>query len=79
MKTVVSSRGQIVVPKPIRDALGIRDGDILDVQESGTRIILTRLERPTAEVSLGHFLLSAPRIGDLDVSVSREPADDLTL
>ena len=79
MKTVVSSRGQIVVPKPIRDALGIRDGDILDVQESGARIILTRLERPTAEVSLGHFLLSAPRIGDLDVSVSREPADDLTL
>jgi AbrB family looped-hinge helix DNA binding protein len=79
MKTVVSSRGQIVVPKPIRDALDIRDGDILDVQESGARIILTRLERPTAEVSLGHFLLSAPRIGDLDVSVSREPADDLTL
>jgi AbrB family looped-hinge helix DNA binding protein len=79
MKTVVSSRGQIVVPKPIRDALGIRDGDILDVQESGARIILTRLERPTAEVSLGHFLLSAPRIGDLDVSVSREPADDWTL
>jgi AbrB family looped-hinge helix DNA binding protein len=79
MKTVVSSRGQIVVPKPIRDALGIRDGDILDVQESGARIILTRLERPAADVSLGHFLLSAPRVGDLDVSVSREPAGDLKL
>jgi bifunctional DNA-binding transcriptional regulator/antitoxin component of YhaV-PrlF toxin-antitoxin module len=67
------------VPKPIRDALGIRDGDVLDVQENGARIMLTRLERPTADVSLGHFLLSAPRIGDIDVSVSRGPAGDLKL
>jgi AbrB family looped-hinge helix DNA binding protein len=79
MKTVVSSRGQIVVPKTIRDSLGIQEGDVLDVQENGTRIILTKLERPKADLSLGHFLLSAPRIGDLDISVSREPANDLKL
>lgn len=31
MKTTIDSAGRLVVPKPIRDALGLRGGEQLDV------------------------------------------------
>lgn len=37
---VLSSKGQIVIPKDIRDALGLREGDKLEVALEGHRVVM---------------------------------------
>jgi AbrB family looped-hinge helix DNA binding protein len=41
MQTKVSSKGQIVLPGPLRRRLGIRAGDALDANIEAGRIVLT--------------------------------------
>jgi AbrB family looped-hinge helix DNA binding protein len=41
MQTKVSTKGQIVLPSPIRRKLGISTGDPLDAEVEGGRIVLT--------------------------------------
>jgi AbrB family looped-hinge helix DNA binding protein len=41
MQTRVSTKGQIVLPAPIRRKLGIRAGDPLDIAFENNRIVLT--------------------------------------
>jgi AbrB family looped-hinge helix DNA binding protein len=41
MQTRVSTKGQIVLPGPLRRKLGIRAGDPLDVSVEAGRIVLT--------------------------------------
>jgi len=53
-KTKVSSRGQVVIPKEIRERLGLKPGTILNVSIEGKRIILEpALEPPEIFVELG--------------------------
>ncbi len=47
MQTKVSTKGQVVLPGPLRRRLGIRAGDPLDAEIEAGRIVLTpRKERP---------------------------------
>jgi AbrB family looped-hinge helix DNA binding protein len=47
MQTKVSTKGQVVLPGPLRRRLGIREGDPLDVNVESGRIVLTpRRKRP---------------------------------
>ncbi len=39
MKAVVSQKGQVTIPKKLRDRLGIRPGELLDFQEEGGRLV----------------------------------------
>lgn len=49
METKVSTKGQVVLPGPLRRRLGIRAGDPLDVTIETGRIVLTpRTKRPRA-------------------------------
>ena len=41
MQTKVSTKGQIVLPAPLRRRLGIRAGDPLDAEIEAGRIVLT--------------------------------------
>ena len=41
MQTTVSTKGQVVLPGPLRRRLDIRAGDPLDAEVEGGRIILT--------------------------------------
>ena len=43
MRTKVSTKGQVVLPSPIRRRLGLQPGDSLDAELEGERIILTPL------------------------------------
>lgn len=40
MKTTVSTKGQIVLPGPVRRKLGIQTGDAMDVSVEAGRIVL---------------------------------------
>jgi AbrB family looped-hinge helix DNA binding protein len=47
METKVSTKGQVVLPGPLRRKLGIRAGDPLDANIEAGRIVLTpRTKRP---------------------------------
>ena len=41
MQTKVSTKGQVVLPGPIRNKLGLRAGDSLDATVEAGRIVLT--------------------------------------
>lgn len=52
MRTRISERGQITIPKAVRDRLGIRGGTELEFETEGGRIIVTKASRPDALRSL---------------------------
>ena len=53
MKTTVSERGQITIPKALRESLGIRPGQVLEMREEEGRIVATKVaaEDPLATVT----------------------------
>jgi AbrB family looped-hinge helix DNA binding protein len=59
MKTTVSERGQITIPKPLRERLGIRPGQKLEMREERGRLVATKvsaedpLDRVTGILKLG--------------------------
>lgn len=42
----LSTKGQIVLPREIREALGLQKGDKLEVRLEEDRVVLTRVEAP---------------------------------
>lgn len=42
MKTTVSEKGQITIPKPLRERLGLRKGQVLDVREDRGKLVMTK-------------------------------------
>ena len=42
MKTTLSEKGQVTIPKPLRLRLGIRAGQVLDVSEERGRLVMTK-------------------------------------
>jgi antitoxin PrlF len=42
MRSTVSEKGQITVPKPLRERLGIRPGDQLDLIEEHGRLVVKK-------------------------------------
>jgi antitoxin PrlF len=42
MKAIVSEKGQITIPKPLRMRLGIRKGQVLEVSENRGRVVLAK-------------------------------------
>ncbi len=45
MITTVSEKGQVTIPKPLRDRLGIRPGHVLDFREEQGRLVATKMTR----------------------------------
>jgi len=61
MKTRVSTKGQVVLPVPIRRQLGLRAGDPLDAKVHRGRIVLTpRRARPQKVSILADPLTGLP-------------------
>ena len=52
MRTKISTKGQVVLPSPIRSRLGLQPGDSLDAELEGERVILTprRTRRGSARI-----------------------------
>lgn len=52
METKISTKGQVVLPSPIRRKLGLRTGDPLDARVEGGRIVLTPRSTRSRKVSI---------------------------
>lgn len=49
LKTMVSKKGQVVIPKQARDKLSLTPGTVLTVQIEAKRVILEPLKEPPKE------------------------------
>ncbi len=59
----LTSRAQTTIPKPVRAALRLNEGDVITYQIEGDRVILTRARNDSAEAPLATFFEWA---GDAD-------------
>lgn len=57
MLTTIDRAGRLVIPKSIRDRLGLRGGEEVEVDERAGRIEITRPKRSVELVRDGHGLL----------------------
>jgi AbrB family looped-hinge helix DNA binding protein len=48
MKAKVSEKGQVTIPKRLRDSLGIEPGDVLDFDEESGRLVAVKQVPPDA-------------------------------
>jgi len=59
MKATVGERGQVTIPKPLRDRLGIRPGEEVEFSEETGRLVLRkadvlqRIQRVAGTLDLG--------------------------
>ena len=57
MEATVAERGQITLPKAVRDALGLTKGTLLKVELEGSRIILRKSVDDAISRARGKFAL----------------------
>lgn len=67
--TRLSSKGQIVIPKEIRDALRLRPGETLSVTRDGRRIILEAADHPRETITYAEFKRRMPPYRGKKVSI----------
>jgi AbrB family looped-hinge helix DNA binding protein len=73
-RAVVSEKGQVTIPKRLRDRLGIRPGQVLDFEEERGRLVATKAG---AEDAVGNVygILRLGRPTDELIEELRGPAD----
>ena len=74
MKTRVSEKGRITIPKAIRTQLDFRTGQVLDVREEGGRLVATK-EAPGDCVERAFGLLKISESTDRLIEELREKPD----
>ncbi len=57
MEATVAERGQITLPKAVRDALGLSKGTVLKVELDGSRIVLRKSVDDAISRARGRFKL----------------------
>ncbi len=78
MKTTLDRFGRVVVPKDIRDRLGLRPGAEIEIDEKGNEVVLKPVEHePALMVKEGILVYSGTAIGDLRDAVRAHREDRL--
>lgn len=76
MKTTVSEKGQITIPKRLRDRLGLRPGTVLDFEETDGRLIGRKM-LPADDLDDVYGILELPAGGtDAFIADIRGPGPD---
>ena len=66
MKTTLDRFGRVVVPKDIRDRLGLRPGAEIEIDEKGNEVVLKPVEHePVLMVREGVLVYSGKATGDI--------------
>jgi AbrB family looped-hinge helix DNA binding protein len=68
-RTRISSKGQVVIPKEIRDALHLKPGETLAVSREGRRIVLESSAPEVETISYDEFKRRVPAFSGRSVSV----------
>ena len=63
VKTILSSKGQVTIPKEVRDFLGLRAGDGVSFEIRGQQVMVKPLRRQTLENLLGSLKSEQPYLG----------------
>ena len=71
MKTIVSKKGQVVIPKEAREKLSLTTGTVLRVQVEGKRVILEPLQEPPKEA----FIQAGPDITEPILQEAKTTSD----
>jgi AbrB family looped-hinge helix DNA binding protein len=76
--TSLSAKGQIVIPKDVREELGWLEGQRLEVRRTGSGVLLTPTQTARPRISWEEFRYRIPRhdgpplsIEDMDAAVER--------
>jgi antitoxin PrlF len=75
MKATVGERGQVTIPKPMRDRLGIRAGQQVEFKEEPGRLIVSKAVPEDDPVTAVYGILKLPAPVDELVDEMRGPAD----
>lgn len=75
MKTKMTEKGQITVPKQVRERLGLRPGDQLDVEEQEGRLVARKLS-PVDPIASVWGIISLPQGTDEFIREIRGPGPD---
>lgn len=73
IEITISSKGQIVIPKDVRDALDLKAGEKLVLERVGRQLILKAPERARERISYEEFRRRVPKYEGPPVAV-----EDLT-
>ena len=76
MQVKLTSKGQLVIPKPIRDALHLRAGDRLDVEVVGQKIVLSPSVEEDLIWSLYGKFADIDMLSELEEEHRREVMDE---
>ncbi len=49
----VTRKGQVTIPKKLRETLNIKEGDLLNVEEKNGKIIFSKLDVPEPGIPVG--------------------------
>jgi len=76
METILDELGRIVIPKQVRDDLGLSPGSVLEVEERAEGIVL----KPVVEVAPlalrdGVLVFTGEVEGDVDAALRRDRAE----
>ncbi len=73
MKSTVSEKGQVTIPKPLRKKLGIRAGQVLEF-ESRNGVLIARKEAKAADAVDRVTGILPPMDVDKEIALMRGPA-----
>lgn len=76
MEATVAERGQITLPKAVRDALGLTKGSVLKVELEGSRIVLRKSVDDAISRARGRFRLDGFASTDAAMQALRSHAGE---
>ena len=71
VEITISSKGQIVIPKDVRDSLRLKPGEKLILSREGRRIFLDVPELPRERISYDEFKRQVPAYAGASVSIDQ--------
>ena len=77
MQTRISSKGQVVLPGPIRRKLGLRAGDALDASVKCGQIVLTPYQSRPAKAAIGRDGITGLPVLSAGAGAPQLPSDQV--
>jgi AbrB family looped-hinge helix DNA binding protein len=75
MKAILSEKGQVTIPKPIRDRLGLRAGTAIEFQAVGGKLVGEKVEPAEDAVLAVTGIIKQSLDVDAYLAVVRGPAE----